>query len=505
MSSADLVEGTAHRTGARRFLGLVCLAVVLARATYLWQPLRHDEGGYLYIARRWHSGGEFLYGDHFVDRPPLLMTIFRVAAVTDWDGAIRLIAIPFALLFVLSAWSAGRRLHGPAGGRWSALVAGALTCSPAIAADQADGELFAAALVMASIAAALSASCSRSSFRQWALGALAGLLAGCAPLVKQNVLEGAVFVAVLVAVSWWTRPESRARQVRVAVGAVLGATAAAGLTLLWALTAGVAPLELWNELAAVRAAAFDIIWSQSTSATKDRLLGMLLLGLVSGVFAVVLTWLLGGRRTAARTPEHLAITALALFGVASIAAGGSYWPNYLLQLAPVAALAAGVLAPSSSASGRWMRVWSRTVVGAAVLGTVLVPVVHATVPWVSAHQLTGDWLGESKVPGDTAVVAYGNPSILEAADVDTPYAHLWSVPMRVLDPDQARLRATVSGPDAPGWILQVDGLDSWRIDRGGRLRQLVRERYRVVATICDYPVWLRRDLVRDLAPAPRCP
>src|SRR5687768_10070160 len=109
------------RASTRRFLGLLCLVVVLVRATYVPRPLRNDEGGYLLIARNWHTGGEFLYGDYFVDRPPLLLLLFRLAAVTEWDQAIRVLAIPFALLFVLAGWRVGTLLAYAAGGRWAAV------------------------------------------------------------------------------------------------------------------------------------------------------------------------------------------------------------------------------------------------------------------------------------------------------------------------------------------------------------------------------------------------
>ena len=84
-----------------RLLGWLCLAVVLVRGTYALQPLRSDEAGYLYIARQWHAGGEFLYGDFYVDRPPLLIAIFQAAALTDWDPMIRVLTIPFALHLML--------------------------------------------------------------------------------------------------------------------------------------------------------------------------------------------------------------------------------------------------------------------------------------------------------------------------------------------------------------------------------------------------------------------
>ncbi len=76
--------------------------------------------------------------------------------------------------------------------------------------------------------------------------------------------------------------------------------------------------------------------------------------------------------------------------------------------------------------------------------------------------------------------------------------------MRTLDPDQARLRATLAGSAAPAWIVQINGFDAWGIDDGSRLRDLIDRRYRVVAEICGSPVWLREDVTRDLAAAPRC-
>ncbi|HYH24220.1 MAG TPA: hypothetical protein VD834_02640, partial [Blastococcus sp.] len=151
------LEPASPRSSARRLLVPLCLVVVLVRATYVLRPLRNDEGGYLLVARQWHAGGEFLYGDYFVDRPPLLMLVFGIASLIEWDQAIRALAIPFVLVFVLAGWRAGTLLGGPAGGRWAAVVAAGIMCSPALAAEQADGELFGAALVMASMALALTA------------------------------------------------------------------------------------------------------------------------------------------------------------------------------------------------------------------------------------------------------------------------------------------------------------------------------------------------------------
>ncbi len=42
-----------------------CLAVVVVRVSYVVQPLRFDESGYLIVARHWHGEGPFLYGDYW--------------------------------------------------------------------------------------------------------------------------------------------------------------------------------------------------------------------------------------------------------------------------------------------------------------------------------------------------------------------------------------------------------------------------------------------------------
>ena len=144
------------------------------------------------------------------------------------------------------------------------------------------------------------------------------------------------------------------------------------------------------------------------------------------------------------------------------------------------------------------------VVSAAALGTIAAVVIYATVPSAGYSQRIGEWLADSKVAGDTGFVAYGLPSVLESADMPSPYPYLWSVPMRTLDPEQARLRATLAGPGAPTWIVQVTGLNAWDIDDGSRLRRLLTERYRIVAEICGHPVWLRQGVTREKPPPPPC-
>jgi hypothetical protein len=192
------------------------------------------------------------------------------------------------------------------------------------------------------------------------------------------------------------------------------------------------------------------------------------------------------------------------YAAISIAAGGSYWPHYLLQLVVPVSLSAAVVAAGTGRWARYMRRTSWVAVGSAVVSTVVVGGVNATVPGVREPQTVGQWLAESATRSDTALVAYGSPAILESADLTSPYPYLWSLPMRTLDPEQRRLRATLRGPDAPTWLVVTLRLDSWGIDDGGRLRALVAARYRYVGEVCGHEVHLRNGVERELASLPDC-
>ena len=482
-----------------------CVAVVVARLSFLTQPLRSDEGGYLFVARHWRAGGEFLYGDYHVDRPPLLMAIFRIAALSEWDGAIRLLSIPFALAAVLAVARAAYVVAGDRAAGWAAVVAAALLSSPALAADQADGELFAAPFVAGAAALALDSWRRPAGRTRWWLAVGAGVLGGAASLVKQNFLEGLVFVAALVVVDGLRSRRVTRRAWALAGGALLGALLPNLATYLWARSAGLGGFDLWTDLAAFREDAFGVIWAQRTARPVGRAVALLALGVLSGLVPLAWTWLRAclARRGDVPSVEWACGVGL-VFATAAIAAGGSYWPHYLIELVPLLALLAGLVAGRPTQRGRVMQRWCRV---AAVSSAALVlaqAVVYQTIPWLSFQERVGEWLAESSEPGDTALVAYGSPSILEAADLTTPYPYLWSLPMRTLDPEQRRLRSTLAGPDAPTWIVEANGLNSWRIDRSRELRDAVEARYDKVGVVCGLDVWLRSDLTRSRAPLPSC-
>ncbi len=512
-----------------RFAVWVSLVVAAVRLTFVPLPLRADEGGYLLVARQWrvgHGAGEFLYGDYYVDRPPALMLLFKLAAATQWEGAIRLLAVPLAVAFVLLGARVGYLLGGASAARWSSVLAGALVVSPALAADQADGGLLATPFVLAAMVGAVESlrAAQRGAGSRAAAAALgAGVAASTAPLVKQSLIDGWVFAVVLLLLAAASgsipRLGPRVAMPLLAGGAVPFAAAAA-----WAHAEGASPGRLWAELAAVRNDALEVIWSGHLDRTLVRAAELAALAVLSGLILVLVAATLdlrrarrGGSRRSAARPEGappggdlpalrrtvgLATAVAAGYGVAAMALGGSYWLHYLLQIAPVAVLATAVSV--SACPARWTRGavwWTAGATGAALL------VLHAAtamVPWTGHYRATGDWLARSSRPGDTAFVAYGNPAILEYAAMGSPYPYLWSVPMRTLDPDLSRLERLLGGPRAPAWLIEVNPWNSWQIDADGSLRERIAGRYRVVAEICGSPVWLRADLNRSPASLPRC-
>jgi hypothetical protein len=229
------------------------------------------------------------------------------------------------------------------------------------------------------------------------------------------------------------------------------------------------------------------------------------LGVASMTLPIAWTWLRRLQDRPSRvTPQEWAVTAMLLCGLVAITLGGSYWPHYLLQLAVAVALAAGIVAAEGGQWGRRARRQARLAVWSCAVAVVAMSLVYAAIPQVWFQERTGRWLAESAAPGDTAYVAYGHASVLEAADLSSPYPYLWSLPMRTLDPAQHRLRKTLAGADAPTWLVQINRPNSWGIDRDGRLRALIEARYEHVAEVCGHAVLLRSDVTRVPAPLPHC-
>lgn len=466
------------------------LAAALVRLCFLTVPVFPDEGGYLLVARHW-AAGPALYGGVWVDRPPLLILFWRLAATLGGIAAARLLGVAVVVVLVLLAGCCGWLVGGRRSARWAAVVAGALACSPALGATEVDGELLAAPLVTGCALLALLAVLRVGGLgRRFWLAAAAGVLGVGAALVKQNLVDGLVFAAVLVVAAWLQGRLTGRAAVTLLAGGALGGTLPVAATLVWAAGRPVGVRGLVYALFGFRLDAARVIAGQTATAPELRLLVLLGLAVASGVLLLaVLAVYAATRRPSRGDPVAPAVLAMLGYGVLALAAGGSFWPHYLVALVPALSLAAGWLGTVRVPALRWRR----AVIGYVACAALVAVGVSMTGATAASHRTDvtiARALDAAAAPGDTGFVAYGHPELLSAAGLEPADPLVWSLPLRVRDPRLERLRRLLTGPDAPTWFVVRDELDSWGLDPHGRLRAALVQHYWPVAQICGSGIWL---------------
>ena len=476
------------------------VAVAVGRAFYVAGPLRSDEAGYLLVARSWSLHGPFLYGHYFVDRPPLLLLVFRLASLVPYEQAIRLLAAGACLLLVGAAAAAGREVGGSRAARWATLVAAGLALTPAAGADEANGEIFAVPLVMLAVWAALVAARPVALPRTRVLAGLAAGASGAAAvMVKQSFVDGAVFAAVLVTASVLMRRLTPREGGLAAAGGALGAALVMLPMLGYAALSGAGVrAAVWTVLG-FRGTALTVIGTHTLHAVQSRAVTLVVMSVLSGALPVLgLLAVHAVRPSTRRSPLGWAVALTAAVECASIVAGGSYWQHYLVQLDPMVALGLAMLAPRRELFRR-AAVFVLTSAATITVGADLVGTDRAHDGW-----LAGRWVHAAARPGDTATVLFGHAEVQEAAGLWSPYPQLWSLPTRILDPQLHGLQQLLAGPLGPTWVVVYGRLNSWGIDGHGSTRGELRAHYRRVGTVCGHQVWLRDGLERSLAALPSC-
>jgi hypothetical protein len=471
--------------GARRAEAVGALAVLAGAAwtPFVTKPLSPDEGGFLLVASQWGPGTS-LYGDYWVDRPPLLIGLFQLADLAGGAVALRLLGIVAVVVSVLLAGELGRLL---APGRPVAAVAGAATAAiflatPFFGTTEVNGELLAMPFVLGGLLALA---------RRW--WAPAGVLAVAAAAVKQSEVDVVVAAVVVLGMLLWRRQWRTAAAA--AASFAIGALAASGVILWWAAVRGTYPSELWDAVVTFRGQAAAVISSSASSATGDRAHDLWTAFLASGAAALPVVALVPGRRrhrTVAAAPvdvRPLAV-ALLLWEALVVICGGSYWLHYLLATVPGLVLL--VVATVRHRPERWR--WTTGVLAYAGVTTVA-SVVALTVlgTGTPADAEVQRYLVAQKGAGDTAVVAFGDPALLRATGMSSPYPLVWSLPVRVRDPHLAGLTQVLQGPERPTWVV-VDGasLATWGVD-DSVAQPVLERRYELRRVIDDWYVYHVRD------------
>jgi hypothetical protein len=483
----------------RRSLAIIVAASVLLQLPFLRIELNNDEGGFLFVAGQWGLDNTELYGNQWVDRPPLLLLLFKVLA---WLGGsvtvVRVAALVFTAITVMAGFRAGHLINARRGAVVGALVAAGLTASYSIEGYQLTGEKVGGTLVLVSCALTLEAwrGARSASTSQW-LALAAGFTAACAFLVKQNFIDAGLFAAVLLLL--------HAKQAwRLLVAGAVGLIVPIGLTGVWAASSwGPGFGNLWEAIVVFRGDASDVLAVSGLSATERRADELLMFSFSTGIFLVILCFLVEAWQLRGEWRLGTAIAAMLAYGVAAVWIGGSYWPHYLLALIPPLVLAAAFA--SCASRPRLDARWVAGVValcGLSSLAGGMVKAVEGDTPR-EGITTTGDWLAEAAEPGDTVFVAYGAANLIHRSDLDAPYPYSWSLPIRVRDPELTRLTALVESPEAPTWIIEAGDFDWWGLDTP-EFHRLRETRYTLVDEVCGHGVYLRNDAPRDLPPTPDC-
>ena len=476
---------------------------VLARLPALTRPIRADEAGFLLVARAWDPQPDSMFGPFWVDRPPLLIAVFKGIDELGGETTLRLLGPVIAGVVVVLAAYVARLVGNLRAAPWAAAIAAALLSNPMIDVVAVKGELLALPLLLGSILLTLVA-----------VRRQVGVVGARRPAWPAAPRSGS-------SRTWrprWSSPRCccsprrstgrlRGREaLRLGLAGVVGAAVPVLATVGWALAAGVRLSTLWYAVYGFRSDAARVIADGASDAPQRRALLLVLIALGCGLLPVIAGLLVHLRALWRDDPPVVAATvAVVAFDVVALVAGGSYWQDYLLPLVPGAVLCVALVAGRPDRPGRIMRA---VVVGSAV--SALLAMVFWLVWNVTGQQEfdevhTGEAIADAAEPGDTLVVFGGRADLQDTSGLSSPYPYLWSLPMRTRDPGYADLRALLAGPDAPTWLVEWVDFDAWSDTGVAELEQVVDEQYVAHGTGCNgATIYLLRGVDRPEV-TPDCP
>ncbi|KRF15520.1 hypothetical protein ASG90_12595 [Nocardioides sp. Soil797] len=492
----------------------LALALVLVGriALYDWAFSPDESGFYLVADDLLHHGGDGLYGHYWVDRPPLLIWLFMIAAGFGDIAAVRWLVAVFYLLFLVLTYVTSRRLGGSGG--WAVAIAAAFAITPEVGAQVANGEAFSIPFVMASILCAAIAA-GHTGRRALVWSTAAGFLGLLAMTAKQNFVDGLVFAFVLLVANGLRGERTWPDVVRRLVAGAAGIVAACAIMVAYALTTGAGVAGLWLASVSFRGDASRVIRAGYRTGIESREDAIIASAWVSGIIPLLLVLLVVALLARFRGSSiSWAVAVVIGVEILCIVVGGNYWSHYLLGLAPGLALAAGLALRQDPArrravrSGRTWAHWLVLPAAAYLICSALVSMPLAVAEQDSSastrSERIGGFVADSAEPGDTATTLFGRADAQFQTGLRSPYQHLWSLPVRVLDPDLKELTALLESEQAPTWIVQVFSFHEWGLDPEGRIDPVVARRYDIVYDACGTRIYKLKSAERDLAPAPAC-
>ena len=472
--------------------GASIAAAVSARLPFLGHAASPDEGGFLIVGAQWHGASGSLYGKYWVDRPPLLITIFRAASALGGLTALRLIGCVAVALVVLGVARAAEMIGGQAAAQWAALTAAGLSMSPLLGGYEVNGELLAAPFVLGGVICVLAGLRAVRGKEAVARSAAAGALAISAMLIKQNLADAAAFGFVALIVAVWRGELSRRRFWTMAAGAVGGAATVISVLALWTVVHGTSLVEVFDAMYPFRLRAEAVQAAGGRAHSSVRLHELLIAVAASGLAFVLLAlihYVVARRR---HDTSFLALVAMTVFAGISVLLGGNYWHHYLVELTAPLSIAAGVLVARQGFAARKVIAYV-LLAGSVAWGASLVR------PQGTDARSVGQAIATSSMPNDTIVNAWGNADLTFASGLTSPYTQLWSLPVKTIDPQLTQLDAVLRGPEPPTWFVIRKHVHSWGLDTA-QTGLILDHDYHRVARLCGHAIFLRNGVDR---PTPR--
>jgi 4-amino-4-deoxy-L-arabinose transferase-like glycosyltransferase len=444
-----------------------------ARVAFWGAPLTTDEGGYAEIARLWDRGVP-LYGDAWVDRPQGLLLVYRALLVLGGGSteSLRILAAGVAVLVVIATALVALRLCGTIEAIASALLLGTFAASPFLESFTLSGEL------LASLPAVLSLLAFTAYLRvgQVIWLAAAGLLTGCAVMIKQSAFDAglAAFLFLLLA------GRKRGREASILVLAALVPVAIA-----WA--AAPHAHDWWNAVVAYRAEGDSLLTGSRLH--RLQLFADSLPAAAKGLGVLTMLAALGWRSAPLLARLWLGAALVGVLG------GGNFHPHYYLQLAaPLSILAAVGI--------RQLLVERRPLATAACAGAALAtlavtaPLWFATGPaqaraiWPKDRHLAhseriASYVRARTRPDDRIYVVWAGADLYYLADRRPALRYLWYRNVERIDGALASARRMLA---ARRPALVVVAQRPGTIDPSGATAEILRRKYRLAAHVEGVPI-----------------
>lgn len=491
-----------------KVIGGASVLSVLMRLRMLWSPVSVDEGGYLAIARAW-AHGRVLYRDVFVDRPQGLLLLFRF---WDWisganTGSIRIMAMMFGILLVVSTAILVRQLFGHEAARCAAVICAVVSAAPVLEGYAANTELLSGSVAAAGLAFGVVA-LSRPHPLRWFFAS--GMLAGVALSLKQSGFDGLLTLMVWLFISFVMAP-GRRRPVAKAIGAVaLGAASVVGALMLDGASIGWS--LWWTAVAGYRLRTQSMFAAaQWVNLVDTAPVAIVVLGSSAVLALSTIQRTLTGfvrRVRFAWAPEPATVLIWLSWASLSFFIGGGFWRHYwILLTAPISALAGVALAGLRTAGLRRFAV-------AATLAPCLIITTwvyagdqgHLNIRAAQDYHAVLDaqvasWFTAHREPGDSLYVLCASAAAYADSHQDPQYPYLWFFEVRHAAQAQDRLVSYLGDPRRrPDVIAEYERASA--CDTSGRVQKILRAEYRRVGRVGTVLMFMRKsESTEDLPPA----